>query len=56
MESTFTIHKNTQIAAFSAATPEQSNLIKPVDTALLRMIPEGDPDLYYLLDWASQTE
>ena len=26
-------------------TPEQSRHIKPVDTAILSMIPQGDPDL-----------
>ena len=50
-ESPYTINKNTQIAEFSVATPEQSKFIKPVDTALLSMILEGDPDLVtYLTD------
>ena len=44
-ESLYTINKNTQIAEFSVVTPEQSKFIKPVDTAILSMIPEGDPDL-----------
>ena len=44
-ESPYTINKNTQIAEFSVVTPEQSNFNKPVDTAVLSMIPEGDPDL-----------
>ena len=44
-ESPYTINKNTQIAEFSVLTPEQSKFIKPVDTAILSMIPEGDPDL-----------
>ena len=44
-ESPYTINKNTQIAEFSAVTPEQSKYIKPLDTAILSMIPEGDPDL-----------
>ena len=44
-ESPFTINKNTQIAEFSVVTPEQSKFIKPVDMAVLSMIPEGDPDL-----------
>ena len=44
-DSPYTINKNTQIAEFSVVTPEQSKLIKPVDMALLSMIPEGDPDL-----------
>ena len=41
----YTINKNIQIAEFSVVTPEQSKFIKPVDTAILSMIPEGDPDL-----------
>ena len=44
-ESPYTINKNTQIAEFSLVTPEQSKFIKPVDMAILSMIPEGDPDL-----------
>ena len=44
-ESPYRINKNTQIAEFSVVTPEQSKFIKPVDTAILSMIPEGDPDL-----------
>ena len=44
-ESPYTINKNTQNAKFSVLTPEQSKFIKPVDTAILSMIHEGDPDL-----------
>ena len=44
-ESPYTINKNTQSAKFSVVTPEQSKFIKPVDIAILSMIPEGDPDL-----------
>ena len=44
-KSPYTINKNTQIAEFSVVTPEQSKFIKPVDRAILSMIPEGDPDL-----------
>ena len=44
-ESPYTINKNTQIAEFSVVTPEQSKFIKPVDMAILSMIPEGDPEL-----------
>ena len=44
-ESPYTINKNTQIAEFSVVTPEQSKFIKPVDMAVLIMIPEGYPDL-----------
>ena len=44
-ESPHLIKKNTQIAEFSVVTPEQSKFIRPVDTAILSMTPEGDPDL-----------
>ena len=44
-ESPYTINKNTQIAEFSVLTLERSKFIKPVDTAFLSMIPEGDSDL-----------
>ena len=44
-ESPYTINKNTQIAEFSVVTPEQSKFIKPVDMAIVSMIPGGDPDL-----------
>ena len=44
-ESHYTINKNTQIAEFSVVTPEQSKFIKPVDMAILSLIPEGDPEL-----------
>ena len=44
-ESPYTINKDTQIAEFSVVTPEQSKFIKPVDMAILSMIPEGGPDL-----------
>ena len=44
-ESPNLIKKNKQIAEFSVVTPEQSKFIKLVDTAILSMIPEGDPDL-----------
>ena len=39
------IKKHTQVAKFSVATPQQSKHIKPVDMAILSMIPQGDPDL-----------
>ena len=44
-ESPYTINKNTQTAEFSVVNPEQSKFIKSVNTAILSMIPEGDPDL-----------
>ena len=44
-ESPYTINKNTQIADFSVATPEQYKFLKPMDKEILSMIPEGDPHL-----------
>ena len=43
--SPYSIKKSTQIAEFSVVTPAQSKFIKQVDTGVLSMIPEGDPDL-----------
>ena len=44
-ESPHTFNKNKQYAEFSVVSPEQSKFIEPLDTAILSMIPEGDPDL-----------
>ena len=44
-ETPYLIKKHTQIAEFSVVTPEQSKHIKPVDMAILSMIPQGDPDM-----------
>ena len=44
-ESPYLIKKHTQLAEFPVVTPEQSKHIKPVDMAILSMIPQGDPDL-----------
>ena len=44
-DSPYLIKKHTQIAEFSVVTPEQSKHIKPVDMAILSMIPQDDPDL-----------
>ena len=44
-ESPYHIEKHTQIAEFSVVTPQQSKRIKPVDMAILSMIPQDDPDL-----------
>ena len=44
-KSPYSIKKNKHIVEFSVVTPEQSKFIKPVDTAILSMIPEGDGDL-----------
>ena len=44
-ESLYLIKKHTQIAEFSVVTPELSKYIKPVDMAILTLIPQDDPDL-----------
>ena len=44
-ESPYLIEKHTQISEFSVDTSEQSKHIKPVDMAILSMIPQDDPDL-----------
>ena len=44
-ESPYLMKEHTQIAEFSVVTPEQSKHIRPVDMAILSMIPQGDPDL-----------
>ena len=44
-ESSYLIKKHTQIADFSVVTAEQSKHIKPLDMAILSMIPQDDPDL-----------
>ena len=44
-EAPYFIKKHTQNAEFSVVTPEQSKHIKPVDMAILKMIPQGDRDL-----------
>ena len=44
-KSPYLFKKHTQIAEFSVVTPEQSKHIKPVDMAILSMIPQDDPDL-----------
>ena len=54
-ESAYLIKKNTQIAEFSVVTPEQSKFIRPVDTAILSMIPEGVPDLTTYLNESLRT-
>ena len=49
-ESPYRIKKHAQIAEFSVVAPEQSKHIKPVDMAILSMIPQGDPDLTVYLN------
>ena len=43
--SPYKINKNTKFPDFSVVTPEPSKSNKPVDTAILNIIPEGVPDL-----------
>ena len=44
-ESPYMINKSTKTADFSVVAPEQSKFIKTVHKAILKVIPEGDPDL-----------
>ena len=44
-DSPYTLKKNTQVADFKLLTSKQSKFIKPVDTAILQMLPSDDPDL-----------
>ena len=55
-ESPYLIKKHTQIAEFSVVTPEQSKRIKPVDMAVLSIIPQGDPDLTAYLNELLRTD
>ena len=51
-ESQYLIKKHTHIAEFSVVTPERSKHIKPVDMAILSVIPQGDLDLIaYLIEF-----
>ena len=55
-ESPYLIKKHTQIAEFSVVAPEQSKHIKPVDMAILSMIPQDDPDLTVYLNEPLKTK
>ena len=55
-ESPYLIKKHTRIAEFSVVTPEQSKHIKPVDIAILSMIPQGDPHLTAYLNELLRTD
>ena len=44
-ESPYLIKKHAKISEFSVVTPEETKHIKPVDMAILSMIPQGDTDL-----------
>ena len=54
-ESPYRNKKHTQIAEFSVVTPEHSRHIKPVDMAILSMIPQDDPDLTAYLNELPRT-
>ena len=54
-ESPYFIKKHTQIAKFSVVTPEHSKDIKPVDMAILSMIPQDDPDITAYLNELPRT-
>ena len=49
-ESPYLIKKHKQVAEFTVVAPEQSKHLKPVDIAVLSMIPQGDPDLTAFLN------
>ena len=51
----YLIKKHTQISELSVVTLEQSKHIKPVDMAILSMIPQGDPDLTAYLNECLRT-
>ena len=55
-ESPYVIKKHTQTAELSVVTPEKSKHIKPLDTAVLSKIPQGDPDLTAYLNKLLRTE
>ena len=54
-ESLYLFKKHTQIAEFSVVTPERSKYIKPVNMAILSIIPQGDPDLTAYLNQLLRT-
>ena len=54
-ETPYLIKRNTQMAEFSVVTPEKAKFIKPLDMAILSMIPEGDPDLTAYLNELHRT-
>ena len=55
-ESPYLIKKHTQIAQFSAVTPEQSKHIKTLDMAVPSTIPQSDPDLTAYLNELLRTK
>ena len=52
----YSIKKYTQIAEISVVTSEQSKFIKPLDTPILSMIPESNPDLTIYLNKLLRTK
>ena len=55
-KSPYLIKKHTEIAEFFVITPEQSKHIKPVDMAIVSMIPQGDPVLTAYLNELLRTK
>ena len=51
METPYLIIRNTQITEFSVVTPEQARFVRPLDTAILSLIPGGDS---YLTGYLSE--
>ena len=49
-ESPYTLKKNTQVAEVAVLTPQQHKHIKPVDTAILKMMHDDDPELNLYLN------
>ena len=56
MKSQYLIRRNTQIVELSGVTREQSKHIKTVDMAILKMIPQCDPDLTAYLNELLRTK
>ena len=55
-ESPILMRQNTLIASFAVVTPEQPKYVKPVDTAILGLISEDDPDLTTYLNERLRTK
>ena len=55
-EAPYPIKKKTQTSEASVVPPEQSKFMKPVDTTILSIIPEDDPDLTTYLSESLNTK
>ena len=55
-ETPYTLKRNTQVAEFTILTPEQSKFVKPVDTAILQMLPYDDQSLSLYLNEFLRTD